>query len=117
MRGERGVRRSMYSSAFAAGFMGEEEAERVASSNPRPISEALGAEVGLRWEGGGVIGAAAVVVLCMRLRRPLRGSSLNGSHKEVCAGVERMPLELRDSVSLLNRLIEEGDGLEARKRR
>ncbi len=57
----------------------------------------------------------------MRLRRPPElemGSSLNESQSEFWAGVERIPLVPTDSsVSLLNLLIDEGEGLDAKKRR
>lgn len=121
MRGERGVRRSMYSSALAAGLCGEEAGvveDMVSESNPSPINSGLAVEDAFRCEGGGVIGATAPALLCILLLRPPEmGSSLNGSQSEVWAGVARIELVEGVSLSLLKRLIDEGEGEEARKRR
>lgn len=87
----------------------------------------------LRADGGGVRGVVDIgrfvclgpvklspLLLCSRLRRPSPPPPLlllNGSHSDVCEGVERIPFELTVSTSALNLLIDEGDGDEARNKR
>lgn len=143
VRGERGaeaLRCRMYSSALAAGLEGVDVAEEsVCASKPSPTISP-GSRPSLRAEGGGVSGVDDEVrlvclgpsprpctppaLLCIRLLRPPELAPaastlvlLNGSHSDVCAGVERMPLLPTDSESLLKRLIDDGDGEEAKKRR